>query len=253
MDACWEASVRATTILYCMLMIRGVRSPAESLMFSSRWSYTGTHHLSSSFSFFQFDIHAPWLSERFMCENAEAQSSEVFFFCLFLPFFFLSAGASYARLPTPPQAQQDLLVLTMPAPQGSRVACWVPHFSTGIPANAVGLPQECFLTTASVIGTNREQREGEGERERKYSYQVGRNGGVTHSHSSKKDLSVPVKRLLLQHHGWRRPRWHNRLLSCVVFVTSHHWKCQMSWNLLMSVVTTAPAGSELWGLVFLES
>ncbi len=90
-------------------------------MFSSRWSYTGTHHLSSSFTFFQLNIFAPQLSERFMCENAEAQKSEGFFF--FLPLFFLPAGASYARLPTPPQAQQDLLVLTMPAPQGSRVAC----------------------------------------------------------------------------------------------------------------------------------
>ncbi len=154
MDACWEASVRATTVLYCMLMNRGVRSPAESLMLPSRWSYTGTHHLS-----FQYDIYAPQLSERFMCENAKDQSAKVF---PRSPFFFLSAGASYAGLPTPPQAQQDLLVLTMPAPQGSRVACWVPHFSTGIPANAVGLPQECFLTTASVTGTNREQgREGE--------------------------------------------------------------------------------------------
>lgn len=36
--------------------------------------------------------------------------------------FPLSAGAPHARLPTPPQAQQDLLVLTMPAPQGSRAA-----------------------------------------------------------------------------------------------------------------------------------
>lgn len=86
-----------------------------------------------------------------------AQELGFFFASSFFPSFPLSSGASYARLPTPPQAQQDLLVLTMPAPQGSRVACWVPHFSTGIPANAVGLPQECFPTTASVTGTNREQ------------------------------------------------------------------------------------------------
>lgn len=78
-------------------------------------------------------------------------------FFLFLPFLSLSAGASYAKLPTRPQAQQDLLVLTMPAPQGSRVACRVQHFSAGIPAKAVGLPQECLLTTASVTGSNREQ------------------------------------------------------------------------------------------------
>lgn len=90
------------------------------------------------------------------CQSSERATSSSFFAS-----FSLSAGASYARLLTPPQAQQDLLVLTMPAPQGSRAACWVPHFSAGIPANAVGLPQECFLTTASVIGTNREQ-----ERER---------------------------------------------------------------------------------------
>lgn len=86
----------------------------------------------------------------------KCQRSELRTFSLFGPFFFLSAGASHARLPTPPQAQQDLLVLTMPAPQGSRVAYWVPHFSTGIPAKAVGLPQECLLTTASVTGTDRE-------------------------------------------------------------------------------------------------
>lgn len=39
----------------------------------------------------------------------------------------------------------------------------------------------------------------------------------------------------------------------IAFVASHHWKSQMSWNLLMSVATTAPAGSRLWGLVFFES
>lgn len=94
-----------------------------------------------------------------MCEIAKAQSAQLLPLSPLL--FSLSAGASYARLPTPPQAQQDLLVLTMPAPQGSRAACWVPHFSAGIPVNAVGLPQECFVTTASVIGTNRER-----ERER---------------------------------------------------------------------------------------
>lgn len=35
----------ATPLLYCMLMNCGVRGPAESLMCSSRWSYTGAHHL----------------------------------------------------------------------------------------------------------------------------------------------------------------------------------------------------------------
>lgn len=84
-------------------------------------------------------------------------------FFLFPSLLFLSAGASHARLPTSPQAQQVLLVLTMPAPQGSRVASWVPHFSKGIPATAVGLPQECFLTTASVTGTNREQERKSGK------------------------------------------------------------------------------------------
>lgn len=83
---------------------------------------------------------------------------------------FLSVGDSHARLPTPPQAQRDLLVLTEPAPQGSRVACWVPHFSKIIRVTAVGLPQECFLTTASVTGTNRKQREGEWRK--RHSYQL---------------------------------------------------------------------------------
>lgn len=92
------------------------------------------------------------------------------------PLPFLSVGVSHARLPTPPQAQRDLLVLTVPAPQGSRVACWVPHFSKIIPATAVGLPQECFLTTASVTGTNRKQRQG--ERRKRRSYQVIRNGSA---------------------------------------------------------------------------
>lgn len=115
-----------------------------------------------------------------------------FLFSPLSPLLFLSAGASYARLRTPPQAQQDLSVLTMPAPQGSRAACWVPHFSRGIPATAVGLPQECFLTTASVTGTNREQREG--ERRRKYSDQVGRSRGVPHGRSDwLKDLFWSVQ------------------------------------------------------------
>lgn len=86
----------------------------------------------------------------------------------FLPLLFLSVGDSHARLPTPPQAQRDLLVLTVPAPQGSRVACWVPHFSKILGATAAGLPQECFLTTASVTGTNRKRREGGGRKRRSY-------------------------------------------------------------------------------------
>lgn len=109
---------------------------------------------------------------------------------LFLPSFFLSAGASYARLPTPPQAQQDLLVLTMPAPQGSRVACWVPHFSTGIPANAAGLPQECFLTTASVTGTNREQ---EREREKGNTVIKSEEREVSHTATQTHYRDLPVK------------------------------------------------------------
>lgn len=47
-------------------------------------------------------------------------------------FFFFFKHSLYARLPTPPQAQQDVLVLTRPAPQGNRVACWVQHFSAVI-------------------------------------------------------------------------------------------------------------------------
>lgn len=96
-----------------------------------------------------------------LCVKMPSTRTLLNLFPLYPPFFLLSAGASYARLPTPPQAQQDLLVLTMPAPQGSAAACWVPHFSTGIPANTAGLPQECLLTTASVTGTSRKQ-----ERER---------------------------------------------------------------------------------------
>lgn len=163
---------------------------------------------------------------------------------LFLPLFFHSAGASYARLPTPPQAQQDLLVLTMPAPQGSRVACWVPHFSTSIQANAVGLPQECLLTTALVTGTNREQ-EREREGKRKHSYQVGRNEGVT-----------PTERLFSKTTfaaSWINTIAPSREAFQVVFVTSQHWVCQKSWNLLMSVISAAPSGCGLWGLVFLRS
>lgn len=99
----------------------------------------------------------------------------------------LSVGDSHARLPTPPQAQRDLLVLTVPAPQGSRAACWVPHFSKIIRATAVGLPQECFLTTASVTGTNRKPREGEWRKRR--SYQL-----------AEMEALQPTQRLLLV--GW---------------------------------------------------
>lgn len=53
----------------------GVTSPAESLMFASRWSYTGTYHLSCSFSFLHFDIYVPQLSV--VCENAWARSEEL--------------------------------------------------------------------------------------------------------------------------------------------------------------------------------
>ena len=79
MDACWEASVRATTVPHWMLMSREVRCPAESLMCSSRWSYTGTHHLRSSFTLLHFHICTPRLSERFMCENATAYNLGTFF------------------------------------------------------------------------------------------------------------------------------------------------------------------------------
>lgn len=129
MDACWEAPGRATTVQYCMLMSGGAGSPAESLMLSTRWPYTGTHHLSSLIYFPPVQL----LSERFMCENA-GRSERAGLAPLLSPL----GGGSYARLPTPPQAQQDLLVLTMPAPQGSRVACWVPHFSAGIPSERCG-------------------------------------------------------------------------------------------------------------------
>lgn len=170
-------------------------------------------------------------------------------FFLFSSLLFLSAGASHARLPTPPQAQQDLLVLTMPAPQGSRVACWVPHFSEGIPATAVGLPQECFLTTASVTGTNREQ-----ERESEKGNTVIRSEETEASHTAAltnwKTFILVCPRLLLQHLDWAWPQRHKRHVSWVVFVTSHHCKCQMSWNLPMSVVTIVPSGSVSRRLVF---
>lgn len=47
-----------TTVVYCMLMKGGLGDPAVSLMLSSRWSYTGTHHLSSSFTSLQSDFYA---------------------------------------------------------------------------------------------------------------------------------------------------------------------------------------------------
>lgn len=75
MDACLEAFVRVTAGLYCMLMKWGDRSPAESLMFSSRWSYTGTQHLSSSFTFFQFDICAPPIVWKIYAQTSELFSS----------------------------------------------------------------------------------------------------------------------------------------------------------------------------------
>lgn len=64
MDAWGEALVGTTTVVYCMLMKGGLGDPAVSLMLSSRWSYTGTHHLSSSFTSLQSDFYAAPIVER---------------------------------------------------------------------------------------------------------------------------------------------------------------------------------------------
>lgn len=100
-----------------MLMNPGVRNPAEKLP---------DGHRDASPPILQPDIFAPQLSERFICEDAKFQSAEGFFSSL----LFLSAGASHARLPTSPQAQQVLLVLPCQHHRG---------------ATAVGSPQECVL------------------------------------------------------------------------------------------------------------
>lgn len=142
-----------------------------------------------------------------ICHSLECRTFSALFIFFFLP-------PSYARLPTLPQAQQDALVLTMPAPQGSRVACWVPHFSTGIPANAVGLPQECLLTTASVTGKNREQ---ERESEEGNTLIESEQTQISHSHPDQlKDLFVPIEYHVSSKKSNRR--------SYVGFVTTHHRK-----------------------------
>lgn len=140
-----------------------------------------------------------------ICHSLERRTFSAFFIYFFLP-------PSYARLPTLPQAQQDALVLTMPAPQGSRVACWVPHFSTGIPVNAVGLPQECLPTTASVTGKNREQ---ERESEEGNTLIESEQPQMSHSHPDL-DLFVPIEYHFSSNKSKRR--------SYVVFVTTHHRK-----------------------------
>lgn len=73
---------------HCTTTQPGDGCPAESLMCSSRWPYTGRHRLRSSFTLVHFDIYTPQLSERFMCENAKPLSSELSLFLL--PFFFPS-------------------------------------------------------------------------------------------------------------------------------------------------------------------
>lgn len=67
--------MKATAVLYCMLMNGGVRSPSETLMLPSRWSYAGTHHLSSA-------VYAPELCKRIMCRCTEVWSALLFSFPL---------------------------------------------------------------------------------------------------------------------------------------------------------------------------
>lgn len=153
------AFVRATTVVCCMLMKWGLGGPCRepnALLQMVIHRDTSPRLLNYFLTVWLLCPPIVWRIYEWRCRGFRVQT-----FPAPSSLLFLTAGASHARLPTPPQAQQDLLVLTMPAPQGSRVACWVPHFNEGIPVTAVGLPQECFLTTASVTGTGREH-----ERER---------------------------------------------------------------------------------------
>lgn len=86
----------------------GLGDPAVSLMLSSRWSYTGTHHLSSSFTSLQSDFYAARLSKGFMSEDAK--------------------GLERRRFPTP----SSLLFLTAGA-----LTCKVTNTTAG-PAGSLG-------------------------------------------------------------------------------------------------------------------